>query len=151
MKQNAKFDNLLKNDFNISSTYKTISLRLQLSEYKKQLQDQALIRLKQCISDIDFVSIKSKFKTDSTKKSYTLETCYFTIYFEFEEIVKNILSTKSYMNVSINNYKIKYNYLDFINLSYSKFIDDLIHLDLFEFCFLKSQFDRYKVLQYSFI
>lgn len=152
MTTQISIDNLLKKDFLIEKKTSTISLRFKMMDRKCALLDQAKNRFKDCISDIDFILLKSAVNNRQPEMfQRTFSNNYFYINFRIESVYKNILTTYHFVVVKINEYEQYFNYSDFQNLSYSNLMEQLFALDKYNFCFLNSVYDNMVVLQESFI
>ena len=151
MKTQKNLDNLLKKDFKISNPQKTFSQRLSLAARKNFLLAQANMRFDQILDETSFLVIKANARNKLPEKfNYHFCNDYFDISFTILSQVKNILTTKNYVVVKLNEFTKEYNYNDFINLDYSTFKNQLFSLDEYNFCFLESKYDKMKVLQLSF-
>lgn len=152
MKTQISIDNMLKKDFLIEKQSSSISQRFKMIERKNFLLNQAYSRFTDCVSDIDFISLKSAMNLHQPEVfQRTFTNNYFYISFRIESIYKNILSTHHFVVVKINEYEDYFNYSDFENLSYSAFRERMLALDKYKFCFAGSVFDKMVVLQESFI
>jgi len=151
MNTKSKFDELLKKDFKMEKTIFSYSTYLSLIDYKRSLKQKVSDRFEKCLPEVAFQRVQSILKNDILKPIEIFSSDYFDIEFTYMRVDKNILTSKHYVYVTINDVVKQYNYADFLKLSYYQFKEDLLALDKYQFCFVESKFDRMQVLQMKFI
>lgn len=147
MKEKKNIDELLKSDFNFEKSVVSLSLYIELLSRKEQLIKQARDRFEQCLSEEEFEHVQTRLRHDLLKPIDIYSNNYFEIEFTFLSIDKNILITKKYIYVTVNDYILQYDYAGFLKITYEQFCKDVFNQDNYKFAFVLSKQEKMKALQ----